>query len=210
MFSRCGLPFKRRNALTGRLFDECADADRGGRPPGRRSAVSQGAGGFIDDLKREGMLHAVVLRSPVAHGRIRKSTRQAARAMQGVHAVMTAADIGEAVPIIPLRLANLPEFKGYLQPVIAQRQGPLCRRADRGGGGGDPGAGRGRARGDRTRYRAACRRCRTGMRRQPTNRCCLKLRAVIARCAMRRHLATPMRRSPRPNTRARKHSAAIG
>jgi carbon-monoxide dehydrogenase large subunit len=38
--------------------------------------------------------------------------------MPGVHAVMTAADIGE-VPLIPLRLANLPEFKSYLQPVIA-------------------------------------------------------------------------------------------
>src|SRR5258708_29483613 len=44
--------------------------------------------------------------------------------MPGVHTVMTAADIGQAcsgdVPKIPLRLANLPEFKGYLQPVIAQ------------------------------------------------------------------------------------------
>ena len=79
----------------------------------------KGAGQFVDDLKREGMLHAVVLRSPVAHGRIRGIEASAARAMQGVHAVMTAADIGENVPIIPLRLANLPEFKGYLQPVIA-------------------------------------------------------------------------------------------
>ena len=29
-----------------------------------------GAGTFVDDLKRAGMLHAVVLRSSVAHGRI--------------------------------------------------------------------------------------------------------------------------------------------
>ena len=79
----------------------------------------RGAGAFIDDLKREGMLHAVVLRSPVAHGRIRSIDAQAARAMPGVHAVMTAADIGD-VPMIPLRLANLPEFKSYLQPVIAK------------------------------------------------------------------------------------------
>ena len=79
----------------------------------------RGAGAFIDDLKRDGMLHAVVLRSPVAHGRIRSIDTSAARAMPGVHAVMTAADIGE-VPLIPLRLANLPEFKGYLQPVIAR------------------------------------------------------------------------------------------
>jgi len=79
----------------------------------------RGAGAFIDDLKRDGMLHAVVLRSSVAHGRIRGIDASAARAMPGVHAVMTAADIG-TVPVIPLRLANLPEFRGYLQPVIAQ------------------------------------------------------------------------------------------
>ena len=56
----------------------------------------KGAGRFVDDLKREGMLHAVVLRSPVAHGRIRRIDASAARAMPGVHAVMTAADIGAA------------------------------------------------------------------------------------------------------------------
>src|SRR5688572_2459771 len=81
----------------------------------------RGAGSFIDDLDRDGMLHAVVLRSPVAHGRIRSIDTSAARAMSGVHAVMTAADIGE-VPTIPLRLANLPEFKNYLQPVIAHEK----------------------------------------------------------------------------------------
>jgi carbon-monoxide dehydrogenase large subunit len=82
----------------------------------------KGEGRFIDDLKRDGMLHAVVLRSTVAHGRIRRIEAAAARAMPGVHAVMTAADIGQGsgqVPLIPLRLAALPEFKSYLQPVIA-------------------------------------------------------------------------------------------
>ena len=39
-----------------------------------------GAGKFVDDLKREGMLHAVVLRSGVAHGRIRRLDASAARA----------------------------------------------------------------------------------------------------------------------------------
>src|SRR6185369_4615977 len=78
----------------------------------------KGAGSFVDDLKREGMLHAVVLRSPVAHGRIRGIDARTARALPGVHAVVTAKEIG-SVPVIPLRLANLPEFKNYLQPVIA-------------------------------------------------------------------------------------------
>ena len=81
-----------------------------------------GAGKFVDDLKRDRMLHAVVLRSGVAHGRIRGLDASAARAIKGVHAVITAAEIGENVPVIPLRLANLPEFKAYFQPVIAHEK----------------------------------------------------------------------------------------
>ena len=73
--------------------------------------------------------------------------------MPGVHAVMTAAEIGD-VPVIPLRLANLPEFKNYLQPVIATDKVRYV---------GEPvavvvaetqGAGRGCAREDRGRHRA--------------------------------------------------------
>jgi carbon-monoxide dehydrogenase large subunit len=79
----------------------------------------RGAGTFVDDMSVPGMLHAVILRSSMAHGRIRSIDASAARAMPGVHSVITASDIGEQVPLIPLRLANLPEFKGYLQPVIA-------------------------------------------------------------------------------------------
>jgi carbon-monoxide dehydrogenase large subunit len=78
-----------------------------------------GAGTFVDDLKRAGMLHAVVLRSSVAHGRINGVDASAARARKGVRAVITAAEIG-TIPLIPLRLANLPEFAPYLQPVIAK------------------------------------------------------------------------------------------
>ena len=78
-----------------------------------------GAGKFVDDVTRDGILHAVVLRSGVAHGRIKRLDTSAARARPGVHAVITAAEIGANVPVIPLRLANLPEFAPYLQPVIA-------------------------------------------------------------------------------------------
>src|SRR5262245_23625719 len=77
-----------------------------------------GSGVFVDDMARPGMLHAVVLRSGVAHGRIRSIDTSAARAAPGVRDVITARDIAQ-VPVIPLRLANLPEFKSYLQPVIA-------------------------------------------------------------------------------------------
>ncbi len=80
----------------------------------------KGAGEFVDDLKREGMLHAAIFRSSVAHGRVRHLDVSAARRCAGVHAVITAADLDAGIPVIPLRLANLPEFKPYLQPVIAQ------------------------------------------------------------------------------------------
>src|SRR5207344_3159467 len=59
------------------------------------------------------------LRSSMAHGRINGLDTSAARARTGVRAVITAAEIGETIPVIPLRLANLPEFAPYLQPVIA-------------------------------------------------------------------------------------------
>jgi len=78
-----------------------------------------GSGKYVDDLKRERMLHAVVLRSSVAHGRIKAIDTSAARRRPGVHAVITAVDIGEAVPLIPLRLAPLPGFDRFCQPVIA-------------------------------------------------------------------------------------------
>jgi carbon-monoxide dehydrogenase large subunit len=79
----------------------------------------RGSGQFVDDIAREGMLHAAILRSPVAHGRIRGIDAAAARALPGVQAVITAQEIGE-VPIIPMRLQPLPELKPYTQPVIAR------------------------------------------------------------------------------------------
>ncbi len=93
-----------------------------GQPVGRAEdpRFLRGRGSFIADVSREGMLHAVILRSAVAHGRIHRIDASAARTMPGVHAVITAADIGEKIPVIPLRLANLPEFKDFLQPVIAR------------------------------------------------------------------------------------------
>jgi carbon-monoxide dehydrogenase large subunit len=78
----------------------------------------RGRGEFIGDLRRGGMLHAAVLRSPMAHGHLRGLDAMAARAMPGVRAVITAAEIGP-VPRIPLRLLPLPGTERFLQPVIA-------------------------------------------------------------------------------------------
>ena len=49
----------------------------------------RGRGQFVGDLKREGMLHAAILRSPVAHGRIAALDATAALAIAGVRAVIT-------------------------------------------------------------------------------------------------------------------------
>lgn len=79
-----------------------------------------GSGNFADDLAVEGMLHAAILRSPIAHARILAIDASAALAMPGIHSVITARDIGDVIPIIPLRLAPLPEFEPFRQPVIAR------------------------------------------------------------------------------------------
>jgi carbon-monoxide dehydrogenase large subunit len=78
-----------------------------------------GRGQYVGDLKRERLLHAVILRSPVAHGRIAAIDSTRARAMPGVHAVITAADIGARVPRIPMRQEPMPELLLCEQPVIA-------------------------------------------------------------------------------------------
>src|SRR5215831_14554228 len=79
----------------------------------------RGRGQFVDDLDRQNLLHAVILRSAVAHGRIRSIDTAAARELPGVHAVITAAEIGAPVPTIPLRQDSSPEFKPFEQPAVA-------------------------------------------------------------------------------------------
>ncbi len=49
---------------------------------------------YVDDLHLPGMLHAAVLRSPHPHARIVSVDMRAARAVPGVHVVLTGADIG--------------------------------------------------------------------------------------------------------------------
>lgn len=81
-----------------------------------------GSGLFVDDLHCDGMLHAAILRSPVAHATIVGIDASAALRIPGVHAVITAADIGTDIPVIPIRLAPFPEFEAYRQPVMAREK----------------------------------------------------------------------------------------
>src|SRR5436189_6097275 len=92
-----------------------------GTPMERREDLRflRGRGEYVDDLKVEGLLHAVILRSAVAHGRIISLDTTAALKQPGVHAVITAKDFPGGLPIIPMRLQPLPEFKPYEQPVLA-------------------------------------------------------------------------------------------
>jgi carbon-monoxide dehydrogenase large subunit len=52
-----------------------------------------GAGTFVDDVTRPGMLHACFVRSPIARARIEAVDTSAARAHPGVRAVFVAADL---------------------------------------------------------------------------------------------------------------------
>jgi carbon-monoxide dehydrogenase large subunit len=80
----------------------------------------RGRGQYVGDLARDGMLHAAILRSSVAHGRIRRIDAGAARALPGVHGVITTKDIGLPVPRVPMRLQPLPDFVRFGQPVMAE------------------------------------------------------------------------------------------
>jgi len=51
-----------------------------------------GQGRYLDDLAFDGVVDAVVLRSPHAHARIERIETDQARTMPGVLAVLTAAD----------------------------------------------------------------------------------------------------------------------
>ncbi|HEX6511070.1 MAG TPA: xanthine dehydrogenase family protein molybdopterin-binding subunit [Chloroflexota bacterium] len=68
-----------------------------GQPLPRREddRLTTGAGRFVDDLHPPGTLHAAFLRSPHAHARILSIDASAARALPGVHAVITGEDARE-------------------------------------------------------------------------------------------------------------------
>ncbi|EFL88987.1 xanthine dehydrogenase family protein molybdopterin-binding subunit [Ahrensia sp. R2A130] len=57
------------------------------------AAFITGEGNYTDDVKRDGALHAYVLRSPTAHATFTIEDRDTAASMDGVKLVLTAADI---------------------------------------------------------------------------------------------------------------------
>src|ERR1700680_532143 len=99
-----------------------------GSPIERREDLRflRGRGEYVDDLTRDGLLHAAILRSSMAHGRIRGIDVSAALALPGVHYAITAKDVvaatylGNRMPCVPMRLQPLPDFLPFAQPVIAE------------------------------------------------------------------------------------------
>ena len=73
----------------------------------------QGAGNYLDDITLPGMLHMAILRSTLAHARIRGIDTSAAEAVEGVVAVVT----GELMA--QHNLAWMPTLSGDTQAVLA-------------------------------------------------------------------------------------------
>jgi CO/xanthine dehydrogenase Mo-binding subunit len=79
---------------------------------------------YVTDLSQPGMLHAALLRSPHAHARIRSIDVTVARAVPGVHAVVTSADLdwcdpyfGPAFRDRPILAIDVVRYEG--EPVAA-------------------------------------------------------------------------------------------
>ena len=121
-----------------------------GQPLQRPDAVDKvtGAALYTDDYTFDGMLFGATLRSEHPHARIRSIDAGAARALEGVHAVLTHADV-PGDPRHGLVENDWPVFAGGRYP------GPLRRGPDCAGGGRDGGDRAAGAGADRRRLRGA-------------------------------------------------------
>jgi carbon-monoxide dehydrogenase large subunit len=83
----------------------------------------KGQGEFVDDLKLPGMLQACFVRSAHAHARINRIDTAAAKALPGVHAVLTADDLPASLrnTRLPMLLPN-PALKDAMTQLPLARQ----------------------------------------------------------------------------------------
>jgi CO/xanthine dehydrogenase Mo-binding subunit len=81
-------------------------------------ALLTGRAWFVDDLRRPGMVHAAVLRSPHARARIGAIDAAPARGMRGVLDVITHDDLPDGLRI-PMRMFRRPGMERFLQPPLA-------------------------------------------------------------------------------------------
>jgi carbon-monoxide dehydrogenase large subunit len=80
----------------------------------------EGRGQFVDDIRLPGMLHAVVVRSPMAHARLNGIDASAALELPGVVRVFTWPDLADYAKEIPQRTCPLPGMERFLQMPMAK------------------------------------------------------------------------------------------
>ena len=78
-----------------------------------------GQSSFVDDMTRPGMMHALIIRSPHGHARIRGIDASAALALPGVAAVVTADDIADAAQLPTRENADADELHPPRHPALA-------------------------------------------------------------------------------------------
>jgi carbon-monoxide dehydrogenase large subunit len=88
-------------------------------PRSEDPVLLRGEGRYCDDVSLPGQAYAVMVRSPHAHGVIRRIDGTAARAMPGVLAIYTAADLaaGGIGPLPPRQIMNNRDGTPMLSPV---------------------------------------------------------------------------------------------
>ena len=77
---------------------------------------TQGKGNYVDDIKLPGMVFGDFVRSPYGHARVKGIDKEAALAVPGVLAVLTAEDLK------PLNLHYMPTLAGDVQAVLADEK----------------------------------------------------------------------------------------
>ena len=107
------------NDLTAIDLDEDRFAIGQPVPRAEDPVLVRGEGHYADDFSRPGQAYAVMVRSPYAHGVLRGIDTGAARAMPGVLAVYTAADLaaGGIGPLPARQVMNNRDGTPMLQPV---------------------------------------------------------------------------------------------
>lgn len=81
----------------------------------------QGISHYVDDIKLADTLHVAILRSPYAHAKINSIDTSAAKALAGVVAIYTGADVAGKIGNVPCAMAH-PELKVPPHAVLAQNK----------------------------------------------------------------------------------------
>src|SRR5207248_2510659 len=92
-----------------------------------------GAAAYAADITRPGLLHASVLRSPYAHARILAIDVSRARALPGVHAVLTGQNlsdyrVGRSMRDMPVLAVEVVRFIGEKVAAVAAESPAIAEK----------------------------------------------------------------------------------